>query len=108
MDQKICVRCGREGHRSHSCPYKLTVRDYLVGTLLAILFFLSGCSTTGPEVVKVPVPVPCQVTEPAQPEYRFAPPYPDVFDGVRDLLGDREVALAYEHALRTALRGCTK
>lgn len=77
--------------------------------LLALLFplLLVGCATTQvPETVKVPVPVPCKVPEPVKPDYRYAPPYDNVFDAVRDLLGDRELSQAYENELRTALQSC--
>jgi hypothetical protein len=74
--------------------------------LLAILsILLSGCATTK-DVVNVPIPVKCQTPEPKQPDLRFSPPYPNVYDGVRDLIGDREVQLAYEEALRVALKSC--
>ena len=74
--------------------------------LLAILsILLSGCATTK-DVVNVPIPVKCATPEPAQPDLHFSPPYPNVYDGVRDLVGDRQVQLAYEEALRIALRSC--
>lgn len=77
---------------------------------VASLVLLSACATTEPTIVtkevKVPVPVPCKTEEPASPPYRFAPPYDNVFDATRDLLGDRELSLAYENELRTALKSC--
>ena len=81
-------------------------KDFLGAVAIAVLLWLLGGCATSPEVVKVPVPVPCSVETPKQPEYRFAPPYEDVFSGVRDLLGDREQALTYEEALRAALGAC--
>ena len=71
--------------------------------LLSIL--LVGCASQK-EVVNVPIPVKCATPEPAQPDLHFSPPYPNVYDGVRDLVGDRQVQLAYEEALRIALRSC--
>lgn len=65
-----------------------------------------GCATTEPQIVKVPVPVPCKTEDPVQPQYRFAPPYDNMFDATRDLLGDRELSVAYENELRTALKSC--
>jgi len=59
-----------------------------------------------PKEVKVVVPVPCKAAEPIRPSYRYAPPYIDIFDATRDLLGDREVGLAYEGELRIALEAC--
>ena len=72
-----------------------------------VVFILAGCATTqGPGEVKVPVPVKCQTPDPKEPTYRFSPPYTNIFDAVRDLMGDREVALAYENELKTALKSC--
>lgn len=74
---------------------------------LMLSIALVGCATPGtPEVVKVPVPVPCKVTEPVAPEPRYSPPYDNIFDAVRDLLGDRELSQAYENELRIALKSC--
>ena len=79
-------------------------------TIIAGLLVLGGCATNPtvkvPTIVKVPVMVPCKVDDVAVPTLRFAPPYADVFEGVRDLLGDREVTAAYENELRTALKSC--
>lgn len=73
--------------------------------LLSVL--ATGCATTGaPSEVKIPIAVACKTEAPNQPTYRFSPPYETVFEGVRDLLGDREVALAYENELRAALQSC--
>ena len=75
--------------------------------LLLTLAALGGCATTqGPSEVKIPVAVPCKTPEPPMPTYRFSPPYSTAFEGTRDLLGDREVALAYENELRIALLSC--
>jgi hypothetical protein len=76
--------------------------------LLILMLAITGCATTqGPPVeVKIPVPVKCQTEDPAIPTYRFSPPYSTAFEAARDLLGDREVALAYENELRTALKSC--
>lgn len=82
---------------------------YLVLILAALA--LTGCKTMPPaapelRVVKVPVPVLCQTADPNIPTYRFKPPYNTAFEGVRDLMGDREAALAYEIELRAALKSC--
>lgn len=75
--------------------------------LLALVVLVTGCATTNvPETVKVPIAVPCKVEEPNIPTYRFAPPYTSVFEATRDLLGDREVALAYQNELLVALKSC--
>lgn len=78
--------------------------------MLLVSLALVGCGTAVkvPETVKVPVRVPCVVEEPAEPAYRFNPPYDDVFEGTRDLLGDRALSQAYELELRTALRACKR
>jgi hypothetical protein len=75
--------------------------------LLVAALAISGCATTQvPSEVKIPVPVACKTPEPNAPTYRFSPPYENIFDAVRDLMGDREVALAYENELKAALASC--
>lgn len=79
-------------------------RAFFILTLIAAL---GGCATTQvPTEVRIPVAVVCKTPEPNAPTYRFSPPYDNVFDAVRDLLGDREVALAYENELKAALASC--
>lgn len=73
--------------------------------LLFSVLVLTGCSTQ-PTSVQVPISAPCKVQTPNQPTFRYSPPYENVFDGVRDLLGDREVTLGYEEELRAALKAC--
>lgn len=72
--------------------------------LLSVL--LVGCATSMPETVQVPIPVPCKIQEPEQPQLKFSPPYDNVFDAVRDLLGDRVLMEAYQNELRIALSAC--
>lgn len=75
--------------------------------LILIPILLSGCaSMQGPKEVQIPIAVPCKTAEPTQPSYRFAPPYNTTFEGSRDLIGDRELSLAYENELRVALKSC--
>lgn len=74
--------------------------------ILLIAVFATGCATTQAPPPSIPIAVPCKTEEPLQPTYRFSPPYENVFDAVRDLMGDREVAIAYENELRTALKSC--
>lgn len=102
MSTKFCVRCGQEGHLSHACPWKLATGLFLTALLV------SGCATFDkvPPEVKIPVAVACKTPDPNQPTYRFSPPYENVFDATRDLLGDRETSLAYENELRSALKSC--
>ncbi len=73
--------------------------------LLLVSILFTGCASQK-DVVNVPIPVKCTTPEPIQPDLHFSPPYPNVYDGVRDLVGDRQVQLAYEEALRIALRSC--
>ena len=74
---------------------------------LTLLVGLSGCATPkAPSEVLVPIAVACKTPEPNTPTYRFSPPYENIFDAVRDLMGDREVALAYENELKAALASC--
>lgn len=75
--------------------------------IIALAVLATGCAhnQSVPEVL-IPVPMPCKTAEPNQPTYRFTPPYTNVFDATRDLMGDREVSLAYENELRVALKSC--
>lgn len=74
---------------------------------LLVVAALGGCATTqGPTEVKIPVAVACKAEDPNQPTLRYSPPYSTTFEGTRDLLGDRELMLAYENELRTALKSC--
>lgn len=75
-----------------------------LAVLLAVL--VTGCAHTQQPGANIPIAVPCKTPEPLQPTYRFVPPYENVFDAVRDLVGDRELALAYENELRAALKSC--
>lgn len=78
-------------------------------TIIAALsvLVLVGCATAKPPgEVLIPIPVKCETPTPNEPTFRFAPPYADIFEAVRDLLGDREVAEAYMNELRTALQSC--
>lgn len=78
--------------------------------LLSSVLLLGACATTEPTIVtkevKIPVPVVCTTPEPNAPTLRYNPPYENIFDAVRDLLGDREVTTAYENELKTALKSC--
>ena len=68
---------------------------------------MTGCATTQiPKTIEIPVPVPCKTPEPPAPTYKFVPPYSTPFEGARDLLGDRDVSMAYELELRAALKSC--
>ena len=74
---------------------------------LAIVALMTGCATTGQgPTAEIPIAVACKTPEPPVPTYRFQPPYKTVFEGTRDLMGDREAMLAYELQLRAALKSC--
>ena len=77
---------------------------------LVLSFSLTGCALlqSKPEETKIPIPVPCKVDTPNKPSLRYSPPYDNIFDGVRDLLGDREVQNSYEIELEAALKACKK
>lgn len=84
----------------------LRTRAKVLGAVAAVvLLVLGGCSTVPSEIL-VPVPVKCLTPTPNVPTYRFSPPYTDIFQATRDLLGDREVSLAYEEELRVSLETC--
>ena len=78
---------------------------------LLFSFVLCACATNPPapvlpKTVEVPVPVQCKTPDPQKPTYHFNPPYTTVFNGVRDLMGDRDQSLAYEIELEAALKSC--
>lgn len=84
------------------------VKHFLEDAWLAVIIaviLLTGCATTE-GVVQVPIAVACKVETPKEPTFRYAPPYSSLFDAVRDLVGDREVSLAYEEELRKSLKVC--
>jgi hypothetical protein len=72
---------------------------------LILLLALTGCAT---QEVKVPIPVACKTEEPKVPAYTFETLSKDdtLFNKVKSLLSDRELALAYEIELRAALQSC--
>jgi hypothetical protein len=75
--------------------------------ILAAALVLSGCAGTKmPPSIQIPISEPCKTEDPLQPTYRYVPPYENVFDAVRDLLGDRELSTAYEIEQRAALKSC--
>lgn len=78
----------------------------LLFSLGVVLF--AGCSTAPkvPHEVAIPVSIPCRIELPGAPDYRFQGQYENIFDAVKDLLGDREVSLAYEAQLREAIKAC--
>jgi hypothetical protein len=75
---------------------------------IALALTLVGCGHNPPKTPDplIPIAVPCKTETPNAPTYRYNPPYDDIFDAVRDLLGDREVSQAYEKQLETALKSC--
>ncbi len=75
---------------------------------------LAGCATTSEPIktveVKVPYRVPCVVPTPAQPAW-VVPAVPkgaDVFEQMRALLADREMAFAYQKEMESALWACKR
>jgi len=83
---------------------------YFAAFIVLAIMFLTGCATPKPKIqikqVEIPVQVPCQVPDVALPIYRWKPPYTSLFVGAQTLLGDREVALAYEELLRVSFKAC--
>lgn len=75
-----------------------------------LLLALAGCETTPkiPTEVKIPVTVPCKVPTPAPPQYMFGTLTPDntIWDKVKVLLSDRQLALGYQLELEVALAAC--
>ncbi len=74
---------------------------------LSIVALMTGCASLGQgPTAQIPIAVACKTEDPVVPTYRFQPPYKTVFEGTRDLMGDREAMLAYEIQLRAALKSC--
>ena len=79
------------------------------------LMVLAGCTTKGERPtqtveVKIPVRAACTVATPAQPSW-VVPAVPkgaDVFEQMRALLADREMAFAYQKELESALGACKR
>lgn len=76
---------------------------------------LSGCATkserpTQVVEVKIPVRVACTVATPVQPAWVVPAVQKgaDVFDQMRALLADRELAFAYQRELESALVACKR
>jgi len=76
--------------------------------LVSIL--LTGCATRAPapQIVKVPVSVPCVGTVPARPEFEFAKLTPAATDGdkVLALARDWPRGRKYEGDLEAVIAGC--
>lgn len=71
-----------------------------------IPLLLTGCSTLHtPDIVQVPVHVPCVSSIPDKPIQLFNGDG-SVFDQVKALLIDRENAKMYESQLEAQLEGC--
>lgn len=69
--------------------------------VLILLILLEACSTQQ-------VLVTCVTQVPEKPTLKYSPPYTSVFDGVRDLLGDKYASEAYEVQLEAIVQGCKK
>lgn len=78
--------------------------------LIAAIALLAGCAAPGPQVVEVAVPVPvaCQVAEPARPALGIdsVPATAPLDVLVRHLRADHDVRDGYEGELRAALQAC--
>ena len=84
-------------------------RIALVALFVLLGWILSGCASA-PELVeiRVPVPVACEVAEPARPDLSIDSISPDApLDvQVRNLRADHDVRDGYEGELRAALKAC--
>lgn len=91
--------------------HQVMLRHKLMGLALASL--LAGCATTEPRIVyrdvKVPIPVPCKVDLPAEPDYATNSLALDapIFDMVRALLVEREQRKARDVEVTAAARSCS-
>jgi hypothetical protein len=78
------------------------------GILVAICFVLSGCATERLVQIRVPVPVACQVAEPARPmmDTDTVPTGATIDVLARAMRAEIERREGYEGELRTALTAC--
>lgn len=75
--------------------------------VLIACLFLTGCATNDvdtPNIVKVPVPVPCISPEIIEPVYFTGGD--DIYEKVRSLLAEIELRKGYELELRAAVEAC--
>jgi hypothetical protein len=86
-------------------PVRLTI-------LLVLVMFcasmLTSCGTAPPQLVEVPVPVPCNPTEPEVPDWATArlQPGATLFEKVRAALEELHQHRGYEIELLAAVKGC--
>lgn len=82
----------------------------MVGCALALLFLLTGCSTTPVLTeIKVAVPVECREEVPERPQMpteQFTEK-PNLFEFTKAAQAELERREGYEKKLRTALEACT-
>lgn len=80
------------------------MRVILVFLALALL---AGCESL-PRRVLVPVPIPCEVAVPAEPDWatRDLNEKSTIWEQARALLAERRQRIAYEAELRAALDAC--
>lgn len=87
------------------------LRDFfaLWAFIVLVAWILSGCAGTPEAIeVRVPVPVACEVDEPARPALGIdtLPPDAPLDVLVRNLRADHDVRDGYEGELRAALKAC--
>lgn len=89
---------------------RLHWRSVLAFIVVLTLTLLAGCGATLPQLVeiKVPLPIACQVAEPARPALAIDSMPPDLPIDVqaRNLRADHDVRDGYESELRAALQAC--
>ena len=87
------------------------MRGSILAALVAAAILMSGCETIRtlpPEIVKVPVPVPCSVEFPVKPSIRSTEDLLKL-DRYRRTLAiwiDRQALLDYSALLEATLNGC--
>lgn len=84
-------------------------RIAIVALFVLLGWILSGCASAPQTVeVRVPVPVACEVVEPARPALAIdtMPPDAPLDVLVRNLRADHDARDGYEGELRAALKAC--
>lgn len=79
-----------------------------VALLVSLATFLGGCATrTVTHRVNIPVPVPCRIQWPVEPQPTPFPADANIVTKAKILLADLERRIGYEVELRAAVRSCT-
>lgn len=94
----------------NALQFSMKLRLFLLMVTVGLALTLSGCVTTAPRVVNVPVAIPCDVDMPGEPAWATGSLSSEagIFDQAKALLAEREQARGYQDELRSALKVCAE